>query len=280
MLSAGLCTPSRVLCKGMNLGREGEVKLFYSEVLKSSCTFPCCNFRFVSRKLSSVAGNKDVCLENQAGGFCFQNVSCGACLLCLNLIVLMLSWSVRRSPWPVTGVVLLGGGACFTRSECGYWNPSWVFLECGYCSLSDGRTRGAWVQCRRGTFVVGSAMKRPHSSQRLPLRQTASISPYSTNVQGCGGAFWCLCSLGMGLRSCSSEPCSCDQCPELWLLAPPGWAERRQASQPHQKNIRWENPYITAGIVWGRGISVAVRKEKLLVFILERMLPLVEFACM
>lgn len=137
MLSAGLCAPSRVLCKGMNLGREGEVKLFYSEVLKSSCTFPCCNFRFVSRKLSSVAGNKDVCLENQAGGFCFQNVSCSACLLCLNLIVLTLSWSVRQSPWPVTGVVLLGGGACFTRSECGYWNPSWVFLECRYLGWSN-----------------------------------------------------------------------------------------------------------------------------------------------
>lgn len=30
----------------------------------------------------------------------------------------------------------------------------------------------------------------------------------------------------------------------------------------------------------GQGYSVAVRNEKLLVFILERMLPLVEFACM
>lgn len=40
--------------------------------------------------------------------------------------------------------------------------------------------------------MVGSAMKQPHSSQRLPVRQTASVSPYSSNVQGRG---WCLLGL-------------------------------------------------------------------------------------
>lgn len=46
MLSAVLCVPSLVLCKGMNFGREGEGKSSYSEVFKTSITFPFCNLQF------------------------------------------------------------------------------------------------------------------------------------------------------------------------------------------------------------------------------------------